>query len=352
MFGNPNPRVHNKFIEKVNSKNELIRSLKMENTKDTACDFGPRVDRHECQDTIDLMGEILEASGNHHHLNNLTKNSKPKLLLGEIKTEPAVELLSKTNWRNFFEDLKSKKQTRKDKSPGFFDDMDIDNRGFVYEKKNINDSRNELSTKRPLSGQKNKKNRPLSASLDNIRSEKEKAYFTDNLSFKLKNMIIRVENIWNELKFPVTDRKFYRSSLFHSESISIKQCIELARYLNSLLEHRTATIKVLRAISVREICIEICYDILSAISRKSLRSNQAKKLSDSWRSDLAEALEDIALASVSVVDSIQKWREGLWRPQAFFWKGINYYDKMKSDMQILETESFNFILHEKILSPL
>ena len=73
--------------------------------------FGPHRDRHECQDTIDLMTEVFKASGNHSHIENLPKkgNATTKFILGEMKTEPAIDLLRKYSWRDFFHKLKDMK---------------------------------------------------------------------------------------------------------------------------------------------------------------------------------------------------------------------------------------------------
>ena len=56
-------------------------------------------------------------------------------------------------------------------------------------------------------------------------------------------------------------------------------------------------------------------------------------------------LEDVAIASVAVVDSIQEWRSLLWRPQPFVWNGVNYFLKMKADMKVLESESLIDLLN-------
>lgn len=51
--------------------------------------FGAHLDRHECQDTMDLMTEVYKYSGHHEHIKKLPREGKAKFILGEMKTEPA-----------------------------------------------------------------------------------------------------------------------------------------------------------------------------------------------------------------------------------------------------------------------
>ena len=58
-------------------------------SNDPTHQFGAHLDRHECQDTMDLMTEVYKFSGHHEHINKLPKEGKAKFILGEMKTEPA-----------------------------------------------------------------------------------------------------------------------------------------------------------------------------------------------------------------------------------------------------------------------
>jgi len=284
------------------------------------------------------MTEVYKASGFHQHIENLPKLGTAKFILGEMKTEPAVALLRKTDWRDFFEHLK-----KKDPDSNIYDD---------YEKAEMYDSDVRYSHMHKSDAGRSRESRtpsrPLSASLDTLTNHRES--FLNDLSAKFENMVKRVISLWDELKVPDADRKFYTASLCRSPPESARQCIELAKYINSLKNHRESTIGVLRAIKLRESSVASCCDILAAIKRKNLRSG--KGLTEVWKTELICALEDVAVSSVFVVACIQNWRESLWRPLPFMFNGENYYNKMASDMKVIETESFSGIVSSLPISSL
>ena len=159
------------------------------------------------------------------------------------------------------------------------------------------------------------------------------------------NMISRVEDLWDSLKIPLADRKFYRKSLCKLPVQSLEQCGELSAHIVMLKKHQEATISTLQVIRKREICIQNCYEILSRLYRQAsrvplkdigIRLNAPDTIDMFWKQELLCSLDELRCLSLDVIKNIQRWRRNLWRPQPFVWCDMNYLSKMKNDMNILE----------------
>ena len=164
---------------------------------------------------------------------------------------------------------------------------------------------------------------------------------------KILKMIRRINVLWDELKIPPADRKFYSASLLRITSPPPKeQCNELAKYIAMLNRHRSATIRVLKSIEKREKSLNKCLKALESIRQKSL-SELVGDESIEWKRNLLSDLHSLQLATVIVVRDIQYWRRNLWRPHPFIWKGKNYIMKMHNDLDCFEND-FNRRLLESI----
>ncbi|RYH16379.1 hypothetical protein EON65_30200, partial [archaeon] len=92
----------------------------------------------------------------------------------------------------------------------------------------------------------------------------------------LDKLIGRIEILWEELKFPDKERRFYRKSLCKFPAQSLEQCKELSLYIDALQVYKEATKHVLIAIRTRERAVKRCFDVLLALNRKYARIVQSQ----------------------------------------------------------------------------
>ena len=242
--------------------------------------------------------------------------------LQSFRTEPALEILKNTTWRNFFASRDNQNNTAI------------------------------INHMRPKSASAaNKLNRSLPQSKHQKTLEDQQRKLFDNISATFDRMIARVEMLWNALNLPESDRLFYKQSLCKGPPTSMDHCREVAQYIAMLQIHRNATINVLKAIESREVYVKRCYDVIAALTRKnSRRETPTSSFNDDsislWRQELIISLKDVQLSSLNVIKNIQIWRKNLWRPQPFMWKGSDgvsrdYLLKMKSDMNVLDSSIYS-----------
>ena len=181
-------------------------------------------------------------------------------------------------------------------------------------------------------------------------------------------MVARVEDLWEEIKIPHADRKFYRESLCKSPPTGVEQCQELANYIVMLKYHRKSTVAVLRAIEIREFALSKCLDLLYAINRKAQRAANHQRttglvgesretvrdlvvvkgvdsITQVLQEELVAVLRDVQLATLNVVRLIQLWRRNLWRPHPFVYQkdgknDVNYMLKIGTDLNVLGLEVY------------
>ena len=182
-------------------------------------------------------------------------------------------------------------------------------------------------------------------------------------------MVARVEDLWEEIKIPQADRKFYRDSLCKGPPTGVEQCQELANYIIMLKYHRKSTVAVLRAIEIREFALSKCLDLLYAINRKAQRTANHQRttagmgsesretvrdlvtvkgmdsITQVLQEELVAVLRDVQLATLNVIRLIQLWRRNLWRPHPFVYQkdgknDVNYMLKIGSDLNVLGLEVY------------
>ena len=182
-------------------------------------------------------------------------------------------------------------------------------------------------------------------------------------------MVARVEDLWEEIKIPQADRKFYRESLCKGPPTGVEQCQELANYIIMLKLHRKSTVGVLRAIEIREFALSKCLDLLYAINRKAQRVANHQRttglvvgesretvrdlvtgkgidsITQVLQEELVTVLRDVQLATLNVIRLIQLWRRNLWRPHPFVYQkdgknDVNYMLKIGTDLNVLGLEVY------------
>ncbi|CAN0476559.1 unnamed protein product, partial [Laminaria digitata] len=166
-------------------------------------------------------------------------------------------------------------------------------------------------------------------------------------------MEIRLQTLWQELKIPEPDRAYITATyLGGSErqgaanatgstgpgreieggiptTASDEVNLELVRQIRLLLDFRAITIKVLRSVSLRESRLTEVEQALQAFQWHRGRDTDAV--------GLVAALAGLRSASLRVVRAVVEWRQKLWQPRAFCWRGVNYLEKMSRDTAFLRS---------------
>jgi hypothetical protein len=244
---------------------------------------------------LSVMKLVTENTRGHAELEGLSTIDK----LNNLRTDPAIEVLQNTDWRGFFESLNQKNISENKQTNGEFDSL--------YHN-NLFQTNNSYRGSKPLPGE----------SLEQTQQRLMKS-----LEDTSKRMTKRVEILWEELKIPTADRKFYRNSL--CRKTTVQQCQELARYIIALKEHRKRTIRALYSISVRETAIRRCVEFMETVTADILAADDRK------RRFLKITLRDVQEASYDAINAIKYWRNQLWRPLPFFYHGLDYMNKMLDD---------------------
>lgn len=277
--------------------------------------------------------------------------------LASLRSDPAVTILTKTTWRDFFEGRLG---------------QDHSTRHYAADEDDYDYSNVKAGT-RGSSG----------SSGEHSHRHKYQTQTQQMDSFLV--MIARVEELWEDLRMCREDQSFYRKSLCRAPAKSADQYVALAKYISMLQEHRMATIRTLQAINVREGALKRVYDVLAAIRRKSVYRDRDSKFIDGsrtrerdeqqqqqqhqqqqrgdevvvtdtdfihsnrvrevlsrdqefWKEELVCVLKDLQLASLEVIRRVQLWRRDMWRPRPFLWSdSVDYLLKMSTDCAILES---------------
>ena len=267
-----------------------------------------------------------------------------------IRVDAASEMLKSSTWRKFFETEhlgnKIKRDTPQKASNEF--KKEVDPLSLTPTMSNSN---------APIS--------PLSASAMSLHIRKQE--MAQNMDNVYKNLLYRVEDLWDTLKISLSDRKYYRKSLLSGQKQNAEQCRALASYILFLQQYKSATIEVLKTIKYREWSVAKFYELFAALQRKHSRlqvkdiafktsSNSSLMSTDpndlagvevvsAWKEELLYVLDEVRCNTLDVVKAIQLWRRNLWRPLPFIWNNTNYLSKIKNDMNILESESSQRILN-------
>ena len=280
-----------------------------------------------------VMKRVTEAAG----LPIVSAGMSTFNKLNTLRTDPALQILKKNSWRDFFSQTDhTKKQPNRPSSRGH------------REKSPQVRSSSSLPPAAPESDQPDGDRRGL----EEAELRQQSAVLLNELAMIL---IERIRGLWQQLKIPAKERTFYEKSICALPVQSAEQCKELARLVAILQQHERNVRKVLASIRRRELAVEKCTDVLVALHRKfaatagpsSSSSSAALASTDRlaelsrqqvfWKEELVLALCEVRATSVEVVRDIQEWRRSLWRPLPFVWMGRNYLLKMKEDFAVLES---------------
>jgi hypothetical protein len=150
----------------------------------------------------------------------------------------------------------------------------------------------------------------------------------------------RIELLWQELRIPDVDRDYFSRMQFQPRSeIEFASCEEqVALQLRILLEHRKATITVLKRITQRE------------QARSDLKNCLVLFSEDGGKAEAAKTCLKVACeATVDVVAAITEWRTHLTEPRPLLWRSTNYLFKMSNDMKFLEEDAAVQVMHHLLM---
>lgn len=263
--------------------------------------------------------------------------------LQSLRTEPALEILKNTTWRDFF-DPNKQKDTKNDIKQV---NNSINNNNTYNNTTKANNTYNETNKQSNSNIKRHIRSSREYLEVDEDLEEEQNSNAYKNVNKTFDDMVLRVEILWQSVKMPECDKEFYRKSICRKPLQSIEQCREVARYIIMLQNHRKCTINVLHSINKRELKLQKMYDILAALNRKYSRDhlndtndNDNENENVLYRNELIESFKELQISTINVIKYIQCWRRNMWRPQPFIWCNKNYLLKIKDDMTILDAEIY------------
>jgi hypothetical protein len=293
-----------------------------QNTKksDEAIEFGSGNAGNDV--VIKIFERLHQTTGGAHSVRK-GKNKSSRSKLRNLSTAPSEKILKQQMWKDFF---------------GSTENADSNNNNNSYAGK--------------------EKRRQPDDSNDHVhddRAEKELNY--QRLYHRL---VKRINHLWKELKVPLSDRDFYSVAIIKEKFQNVNQIDDLSCYVKRLLDHRKDIIQVIEAIKDREYIVEQCNSLLSVALRyynikySTLHDDIARNIEKQephgidkekqLQHEIKSSLFKLQQVSCNVIKMIRSWREGLWRPQPFMYRGTNYLIKMNTDMNFLKSKSVHRIL--------
>lgn len=290
---------------------------------------------------LSVMQLVTEAAGKE------VKSTGLSTLDNLIRTNSshALDVLSNTDWRSFFHDIETKRDNKNNQS-----DAELDGINKCCSNLFSSDDEDKVSKKNKYISKRNNVNNKLHIKSSRENLEASQRHLTESLESVVRKMKKRVELLWEELKIPPADITFYRTAFTQKPTMLL--CQELARYINALKRHRKCTVRTLYSISVREIAVKKCFALIdhqaalndpdntNALHGVTFSGNSGKVLvlNRSYRNEVVTALRDLQEATYDVLCSIVYWRQQLWRPMPFIYRGRSYMAKILEDMNYLDSK--------------
>eukprot|EP00656_Telonema_subtile_P016610 TRINITY_DN18790_c0_g1_i3.p1 TRINITY_DN18790_c0_g1~~TRINITY_DN18790_c0_g1_i3.p1 ORF type:complete len:525 (-),score=157.11 TRINITY_DN18790_c0_g1_i3:149-1723(-) len=138
-----------------------------------------------------------------------------------------------------------------------------------------------------------------------------------------------IEQLWDQLKLPQGECEHYTHSFLDVPSVANMR--EATEHLRTLHLHRSATLEVLRSIQAREAVLAELHTVLASQSGQEM-------------SALMVLVPQLRERTVDVVEGVHRWRDGLWQPLPFRFKGQNYLEQILVDVQPLSALEYTCTL--------
>mmetsp|Transcript_10094 Transcript_10094/g.18856 ORF Transcript_10094/g.18856 Transcript_10094/m.18856 type:complete len:528 (-) Transcript_10094:124-1707(-) len=278
--------------------------------------------------------------------------------LSKLGTAPSEKILRNQMWKDFFGNSANNSKNNSYVSAEKHHDS-------LHNTQHNSDKRSQTHGKDKIHGnehtQPNKTNKHIDDNDGDCDGDKELDY--QKLYSKL---VKRINQLWKELKIPISDRDFYAVAIIKERYRTVNQIDDLSCYVKRLLDHRRDVIRVMKAIKTRESLLDQLNSLLSVALRyfnakySTLHDDIARKIEEveegvDKEQELNEAIKKCILTlqqvSCDVIRGVITWRDGLWRPQPFIYKDQNYLVKMQTDLNFLRSKSVERILAATTLQP-
>eukprot|EP00698_Gefionella_okellyi_P013087 TRINITY_DN3560_c0_g1_i2.p1 TRINITY_DN3560_c0_g1~~TRINITY_DN3560_c0_g1_i2.p1 ORF type:complete len:492 (+),score=100.05 TRINITY_DN3560_c0_g1_i2:418-1893(+) len=148
----------------------------------------------------------------------------------------------------------------------------------------------------------------------------------------------RLASLWQELHIPRREQELFARQFFDPPSPANHAHISLQ--ISRLLEHRSATLEVLKSIDIRETHLSQLHELAGIMAEMrqggsdySFRGIDAGELG----AEVGKVLGALRWVTVECTEAMLAWRHGLTRPYPFLWKGLNYMIKMLTDIDFIHT---------------
>ena len=133
---------------------------------------------------------------------------------------------------------------------------------------------------------------------------------------------------------------FLEVTLYEKYFIDVKtderlRCLE--EVCDALNEHRVQTLRLLKLIHEREA-------VLAKIAKAADDFANQRITALEVQTTVLQLLYEHQTATLQIVEGILSWREGLTRPYAFQWQGMNYISKIKKDCKKLDESTLRKVL--------
>lgn len=261
-----------------------------------------------------------------------SKNNSSTAQLRKLSTKPSEKILRTQSWKDYFSSNENS-----------------NNNSFVS-----NEKKREPETRQPRTEENND---------DNNKDMEETTLDYQKLYHRL---VKRINHLWKELHIPLCDRDFYSVGIIKQKFETVSQIDDLSCYVKRLLDHRNDTIQAIHAIRERERVMENCNSLISValrfynvkystlndeVARNTKEQEELIEKEQQLKLEIKRCLLQLQHVSCTVIRSIKAWRERLWRPQPFVYRGSNYLTKMKTDMNFLKSKSVERILDTVPIAP-
>ena len=143
------------------------------------------------------------------------------------------------------------------------------------------------------------------------------------------------QKLGRELHLPFLEMKLYTKFFISARDKEHLQATLLI--VNTMLEHKRLTLKVLGLIQARE-------EVLEATKQLAFKYSSRAVSTLDIQSQTFQLLFCLQQTALRVVEGITEWRSVLTRPYPFTYKGENYLLKMIADAQFLDSSELSTVM--------
>ncbi|CAG9323151.1 unnamed protein product [Blepharisma stoltei] len=146
-------------------------------------------------------------------------------------------------------------------------------------------------------------------------------------SLQVQYLLEELETLWVKYDIPNQHQMVFKSLIAVSPTYS---AIIIAKEISMLEENQSPILNILRTIQERELTLSKIQLLAKKFRKKKCKDLEMIGL------ELANLIEKMRDKTIEVIERVQIWKK-LYECHdiEFVWKGINYYEKLKSDLDFL-----------------